>query len=105
MIILFAKIATATLNFPVEYNTSMLMAEGSATINGTKVPADHFVLFQNDGEQVLIDADEDCTILILSGEPINEPIAQYGPFLMNKLEEIEQAIRDVNAGKFGVLED
>ena len=99
------KGANATLNFPVEYNTGMLMAEGSATINGTKVPADHFVLFQNDGEQVLIDADEDCTILILSGEPIDEPIAQYGPFLMNKLEEIEQAIQDVNAGKFGVLED
>lgn len=99
------KGANAFLNLPAEYNTGMLMAEGSAMINETKVPADNFVLFQNDGEQVLIDADEDCTILILSGEPINEPIAQYGPFLMNKWEEIEQAIRDVNTGKFGVLEE
>ena len=53
----------------------------------------------------LVEATEDAIILILSGEPINEPIAQYGPFLMNTWEELEQAINDVNAGKFGVLED
>ena len=93
------------LNFPSAYNTCLLVIEGSALINDKPVPADHFVLFKNDGEQINIEATEDAVLLILSGEPINEPIAQYGPFLMNTREELEQAIDDVNAGKFGVLED
>jgi redox-sensitive bicupin YhaK (pirin superfamily) len=92
------------LNFPAIYNTGMLMIEGSASINDQTAPADHFVLFKNDGETINIEATEDTIILVLSGEPINEPIAQYGPFLMNTWNEVEQAIMDVNAGKFGVLE-
>ena len=99
------KGANIEINFPADYNTGLLVAEGSATINGTNAPADHFVLFQNDGELIQIEATENCILLILSGKPINEPIAQYGPFLMNTWEELEQALEDVNAGKFGVLED
>ena len=52
-----------------------------------------------------IKANDDAIFLLLSGEPIDEPIAQYGPFLMNTMEEVQEAIRDVHAGKFGVLED
>jgi redox-sensitive bicupin YhaK (pirin superfamily) len=63
------------------------------------------LLLKNDGEEFTISATEDSIILILSGEPINEPIVAYGPFVMNTWEEIEQAVQDVNAGKFGVLED
>lgn len=99
------KEGKAELNFPSTYNTGLLVIEGSAWINDKPVPADHFVLFKNDGEQINIEATEDAVLLILSGESINEPIAQYGPFLMNTREELEQAIDDVNAGKFGVLED
>ena len=58
-----------------------------------------------DGYAFSIDATEDSIILVLSGEPINEPIVAYGPFVMNTWEEIEQAVNDVNAGKFGVLEE
>jgi len=93
------------INFPSNFNTGILMVEGSANINGDDVETDHFVLFKNDGELIQIVADEDSVMLVLSGEPINEPIAQYGPFLMNTWQELEQAIEDVNAGKFGVLED
>ena len=99
------KGAEAGLNFPSNFNTGILVVEGSATINDKQATTDHFVLFKNDGESVQMKADEDTVLLVLSGEPINEPIAQYGPFLMNTWQELEQAIDDVNAGKFGVLED
>ena len=99
------KGAEAGLNFPSNFNTGILVVEGSATINDKLATADHFILFMNDGESIQIKADEDTVLLVLSGEPINEPIAQYGPFLMNTWQELEQAIDDVNAGKFGVLED
>ena len=97
--------AKLELNFPSNYNTGILAVEGRANINGKPVESDHFVLFKNDGESIEITADEDAVMLVLSGEPINEPIAQYGPFVMNTWQELEQAIEDVNTGKFGVLED
>ena len=52
-----------------------------------------------------MEALEDAVVLVMSGEPIQEPIAQYGPFLMNNRKELEQAMDDFNAGKFGTLED
>jgi redox-sensitive bicupin YhaK (pirin superfamily) len=99
------KSATAEFSFPAHYNTGLLMIEGSAEINGQAVSTDHFILFKNDGETFSVNATEDAIILILSGEPINEPIAQYGPFLMNSWKELEEAIDDVNKGKFGRLDD
>lgn len=97
--------ANVELNFPTSYNTGILVVEGTAVINGEPVSTDYFVLFNNDGEQISIETTEDAILLILSGEPILEPIVQYGPFLMNTWDELEQAIADVNVGKFGVLED
>ena len=99
------KGAKLEMSFPSNFNTGLLVVEGSASVNNTTIATDHFVLFKNDGEKIEITANEDAILLVLSGEPINEPIAQYGPFLMNKWEELEQAITDVSAGKFGVLED
>ena len=86
----------ATLTLPTNYNTGILVIQGSAHINGQQVAADHFVLFKNDGEEITLEANEDSILLILSGEPIDEPIAAYGPFLMNTRPEVEQAIQDVN---------
>lgn len=65
----------------------------------------NFVLFRNDGEDFSIEATEDSIVLVLSGEPINEPIAAYGPFVMNTKQEILQAFDDFEKGKFGTLED
>ena len=59
------------------------------------------MLFANDGERLVLHAKEDAHVIVLAGEPIDEPIVQYGPFVMNTVEEIEQAIADVNRGKFG----
>jgi redox-sensitive bicupin YhaK (pirin superfamily) len=99
------KGAEVQLDFPSNFNTGILVVEGSAAINGNHAETDHFALFKNDGETIDIKTSEDAVLLVLSGEPIHEPIAQYGPFLMNTWQELEQAIDDVNAGKFGVLED
>lgn len=99
------KGATATLSFPANYNTGLLIAEGTVKMNGSAVTTDHFVLFKNDGEEIEIEATEDTIVLVLSGEPIDEPIAAYGPFLMNTWQEVEEAIEAANRGKFGVLED
>ncbi|ASW74555.1 short-chain dehydrogenase [Chryseobacterium piperi] len=104
-----AKLKTggkADFNFPAQYNTAALVIEGSITVNGTeKVAADQFVLFENKGEQFTIEAGEDAIVLIISGEPLNEPIFPHGPFVMNTREEIMQAFEDFNTGKFGYLED
>jgi len=93
-------------SFPAHYNTALLVIEGSVKVNDTEVvPTDHFVLFENTGEDFTIEALENSIVLVLSGEPINEPIFAHGPFVMNTREEIVQAFDDVNLGKFGYLED
>jgi redox-sensitive bicupin YhaK (pirin superfamily) len=100
------KNGSASFEFPARYNTALLMIEGSVFVNGSDaVPTDHFVLFRNDGEQFTINATEDSIALILSGDPIREPIAAHGPFVMNTKTEIHQAFEDLENGKFGQLED
>ena len=99
------KDAKLNFSFPKDYNTGLLIIEGNIKVNDINAHADHFVLLKNDGEEFTIEATEDSIVLVLSGEPINEPIVAYGPFVMNTWEEIEQAVNDVNAGKFGVLEE
>lgn len=89
---------------PAGFNTTLLVIEGGVTVNGTAVPAHSFVLFKNEGEEITISAEEDSVVLLLSGEPIDEPIASYGPFVMNTQEEIINAIQEFNAGKYGTLE-
>lgn len=95
----------ADFNFPANFNTGALVIEGNVNINGEEVSADHFVLFENKGEDFNIEALEDAIVLIISGEPISEPIFPHGPFVMNTREEIIQAFEDFNTGKFGYLED
>lgn len=96
----------AAFSFPVAYNTALLVVEGSILINDAEaVPANHFVLFGNAGEDFQITATEDAVVLILSGEPIKENIVAHGPFVMNNQQEILQAFEDYNQGKFGYLED
>ncbi len=97
---------SAAFVFPSKHNTALLLVEGKIRVNGTEiVPSDHFVLFKNDGDRFTVEATEKSIVLILSGEPIREPIAAHGPFVMNTREEIYQAFEDVENGKFGQLED
>ncbi len=92
------------LELPENFNTGLLAIKGSVTIQDQSVPSDHFALFQNAGSTISIKASTSATLLVLSGQPLDEPIVTYGPFLMNSWEEIEQAVEDFNNGKFGVLD-
>jgi len=96
----------AEFDFPANFNTAALVIEGSILVNGEeKAATDHLVLFKNEGENFTIEATEDAVILIISGQPLNEPIYPHGPFVMNSREEIIQAFEDYNLGKFGYLAD
>jgi redox-sensitive bicupin YhaK (pirin superfamily) len=63
------------------------------------------VMLDRVGSDVLLEANSDATILLLSGEPIDEPIVGHGPFVMNTQAEIRQAIHDFNSGRFGRMPD
>lgn len=96
----------ADFSFPANYNTALLVVEGEIKVNGEEVvPTDHFVLFENEGEDFALETKNGAIVLILSGEPIDEPIAAQGPFVMNTKEELMQAMKDFNMGKFGFLEE
>ena len=96
----------ANFSFPANYNTVLLVIDGEVKVNNQEiVPTDHLLLFTNEGEDFSIEATKNSVVLILSGEPLNEPIASYGPFVMNTQEQIREAFEDFNNGKFGTLED
>lgn len=94
----------ADFEMPAHYNTAVLVLEGSIIINDTTpAPTDHLALLANDGERFQIRAKEDAVVLVMSGEPIKEPIAAHGPFVMNTRAELVEAFNDFQAGKFGTL--
>lgn len=95
----------ASFQFPANYITAALIVEGKVKINESEISVDHFVLFENEGEAFTIEALENSVVLILSGDPIDEPIVSHGPFVMNTRDEIMEAFNDYNTGKFGYLEN
>jgi len=98
------KDGEVSFDLPAGHNTMLLVTKGNVVVNGTsKATFKDFILFKNDGETITVKADEDSSVFIMSGEPLNEPIAAYGPFVMNTKEEIMQAIDDFNSGKFGSI--
>ncbi len=97
----------ASFSFPAQNNTAVLVLSGNISIASHEetIEENHLVLFKNEGESFEISANQATDLLVLSGSPINEPIAAQGPFVMNTQAEIAEAIRDFHTGGFGVLED
>ena|SRR5690554_5354009 len=95
----------ADFSFPANYNTLVLPLEGDIKINNEKIPTHHLVVMSNEGEDFNMEAESDALVLVLSGEPIDEPIAAQGPFVMNTVGELKQAFLDFSEGKFGELAD
>jgi quercetin 2,3-dioxygenase len=95
---------SAEFSFEERHNAALLVMKGTVKINGTQAVMNDFIVFKNQGERVFVQAESEAQLLVLSGEPIDEPVVQYGPFVMNTDQEIQQAIEDYNSGKFGTLE-
>jgi redox-sensitive bicupin YhaK (pirin superfamily) len=95
----------ATFSTAARDNALLLVMQGEVEINGEIACGLDLVLFENEGEKITVRARQEARFLLLSGEPIVEPVVQYGPFVMNTEREIRQAIEDFNSGKFGHLAD
>ena len=94
-----------TLELPAAHGhtTAVLVQSGAVSVDGKRVGHGEFAEFSRDGERVTLTADADSKVLLLAGEPIAEPIAGYGPFVMNTPAEIQQAIIDFQSGRMGAL--
>ena len=92
------------LDLPEGFNSSLFVLHGQIVVNGSQAVQEvEIALLGQRGERVALEAKQDATILVMSGEPIAEPIARYGPFVMNTRDEIIQAVQDYQAGRMGHL--
>lgn len=81
---------------------ALVVFKGALRVNGKQTAHEaQLVVLDRDGADVFVEAEADATFLLLSGEPIDEPIVGHGPFVMNTEDEIVQAIDDFNRGRFG----
>lgn len=91
------------LEIPASYNALLYILDGSLSVNGNTYNDKQLLIFNKDGEGIRIESNVDTRAILLSGEPINEPVVSYGPFVMNSQKEIMEAIRDYQSGKLGQL--
>jgi quercetin 2,3-dioxygenase len=89
------------LALPANHNALAVITKGRVRAGEESGLAGELILFGNDGDRLQLVADEESHIVLLAGAPLDEPIVQYGPFVMNTFDEIRQAIADVETGKFG----
>jgi quercetin 2,3-dioxygenase len=93
---------TTRFSLPEGRTLALIILHGTVLVNGTQVAREaQMVLLDRAGSEVSIEANTDATIVLLSGDPLDEPIVGYGPFVMNTQAEIEQAVEDFNSGRFG----
>jgi redox-sensitive bicupin YhaK (pirin superfamily) len=97
--------ASFAQTLPADHNVFVYVYRGAIRIAGMAVPSQRMAILNNDGHSdgLVIEATTDAKCLVIGGKPLNEPIAQYGPFVMNTQAEIRQAIEDFRAGRLGEI--
>jgi redox-sensitive bicupin YhaK (pirin superfamily) len=93
----------AALTLPEGWTTALVVLKGSVQVNGAAVREAQMAVLDRNGRSVSVEASSDAVVLLLAGEPIDEPIIGYGPFVMNSQQEIAQAINDFQNGRFGLI--
>lgn len=92
------------LTIPDGHNTMLVVISGTVLVNDKQVAREaDLICFDNHGGEIHLESNNDATVLILSGEPIDEPVVGQGPFVMNTREEIHQAIDEFNRGEMGQI--
>ena len=87
---------------PEGWTAAVVVLHGTVLVNGTEIVREaQFALLDRTGGRVALEANNQATLLVLGGEPIDEPVVGHGPFVMNTAEQINEAIRDFNSGRFG----
>lgn len=96
--------ARATLSLPEGHNSGLVLLRGDVTVQGEPLRGEaRIALLSPAGQTVELTAAADSLLLLLGGEPINEPVVSYGPFVMNTMDEIREAMADYRAGRMGLL--
>ncbi len=95
--------ADLSIEIPNTYNSLIYLLDGEIESQGKLARAKDMIWYNNDGNNIALEVKKDSRFILLSGEPLNEPIASYGPFVMNTEEEIRQAMSDYQTGKMGHL--
>ena len=91
--------STQQFDIAAGHNAFVYVYQGSASIEGVLVPAQKMAILDNQGQGVRVHSEHGARLLLLSGQPLGEPIAQYGPFVMNSRAELEQAFADYQQGR------
>ncbi|ANI29130.1 quercetin 2,3-dioxygenase [Yersinia entomophaga] len=97
--------SVSEISLPEGWNTALIVLHGTIMVNGESIGREaEMVLLDSAGSHLTIEANNNAVLVLLSGEPINEPIVGYGPFVMNSEQEIKNAIKDFNGGRFSSID-
>jgi len=100
----FKQAGKISIPLPTHHNALIYLLDGKLKVDGFGLVEQlHIVHFDNDGDGISLEAIDDTRILLLSGQPLNEPVVSHGPFVMNTQTQIMEAMRDYQMGKMGVL--